>query len=124
MKRIAPLSLGRRDSRCMRLDCATCGHLKHETGQMMESVSVRQLKAHLSHHLKRVQSGVRLLITDRGRSIASISPVDNATGSEWAYELVASGLANWNGGKPSRPTKRLKIKTGETASSIVLEGRR
>ena len=41
----------------------------------METVGIRELKAHLSRHLKRVRSGTRLMVTGRGRSIATISPV-------------------------------------------------
>ena len=40
----------------------------------METVGVRDLKAHLSRHLKRVRGGARLLVTDRGRTIAMIGP--------------------------------------------------
>ena len=42
----------------------------------MDTVGIRELKAHLSRHLKRVRSGARLIVTERGRSIATISPVD------------------------------------------------
>lgn len=89
----------------------------------METVGIRELKTHLSRHLKRVRSGVRLLVTERGRSIATINPVEVSADVDWAHQLVAEGRAHWNGGKPTG-VKRPATIAGKTASSIVLEDRR
>ena len=89
----------------------------------METVGIRELKMHLSRHLKRVRAGARLLVTERGRSIATISPVDAPVDVEWAHQLVAEGHAHWNGSKPTGARRPPRI-TGRTASSIVLEDRR
>lgn len=89
----------------------------------METVGIRELKTHLSRHLKRVRSGARLLVTERGRSIATISPVEASADVDWAHQLVAEGLANWGGGKPTGAQRPAKI-IGKTASSMVLEDRR
>jgi prevent-host-death family protein len=89
----------------------------------MESVGIRELKTHLSRHLKRVRAGVRLLVTERGRSIATIAPMEMPADVEWAHQLVAEGHARWNGGKPAGARRPAKI-AGRTASSIVLEDRR
>jgi len=90
----------------------------------MDTVGVRELKAHLSRHLKRVRSGVRLLITDRGRSIAVITSVQAPADVEWAHQLVAERRARWNGGKPRAAKKTVTLRGGRTASSVVLEDRR
>jgi prevent-host-death family protein len=89
----------------------------------MDTVGIRELKTHLSHYLKRVQTGKRLLVTERGRSIATISPVDMPVDVDWAHQLVADGCAHWNGGKPTG-AKRPPRLTAKTASAIVLEDRR
>ena len=89
----------------------------------METVGIRDLKTHLSRHLKRVRSGARLLVTERGRSIATINPVEAPADVDWAHQLVAEGHAQWNGGKPGG-AKRPAANKGRTASSIVLEDRR
>jgi prevent-host-death family protein len=89
----------------------------------METVGIRELKTHLSRHLKRVRSGVRLLVTERGRSIATINPVEMPADIDWAHQLVAEGHAHWNGGKPAGAKLSVKA-TGRTLSSIVLEDRR
>jgi prevent-host-death family protein len=89
----------------------------------VETVGIRDFKTHLSRHLKRVRSGTRLLITERGRAIATISPVEAARDVDWAHRLVDEGHAHWSGGKPAGASRPAKI-TGRTASSIVREDRR
>lgn len=89
----------------------------------METVGIRELKTHLSRHLKRVRSGVRLLVTEHGRSVATINPVEAPADVDWAHQLVAEGHAHWNGGKPSGAKRPAAIR-GRTASSIVIEDRR
>ena len=59
----------------------------------MDTVGIRELKTHLSRHLKRVRSGTRLLVTEHGRSIATINPVETAADIDWAHQLVAEGRA-------------------------------
>ena len=89
----------------------------------METVGVRDLKTQLSRHLKRVQTGVRLLVTDRGRSIAVLTPVEPAADTDWAHQLVAAGRAHWNGSKPKRAKRPITLSGRRTASSVVLEDR-
>lgn len=90
----------------------------------METVGIRELKTHLSRHLKRVRSGVRLLVTDRGRSIATISPVEAPADLSWATRLVAEGRARWDGGKPAGAKDPVRLSGKRSASSVVLEDRR
>lgn len=89
----------------------------------METVGVRELKNHLSRHLKRVRSGGRLIVTERGRAVAEIRSVDMPTNKEWADEMVRAGLAHWNGRKPTGSLHPIKA-VGWTLSSAVLEDRR
>ena len=89
----------------------------------METVGIRELKTHLSRHLRRVRSGVRLLVTERGHSIATINPVEAPADVDWAHQLVAEGHAHWSVSKPTGARRPAKIK-GKTASSMVLEDRR
>lgn len=88
----------------------------------MESVGIRELKTHLSRHLRRVRAGARLFVTERGRTIATIGPVDQSADLSWADQLVAEGHAHWAGGVP-RGVKQPAKKRKRTASSIVLEDR-
>ena len=89
----------------------------------METVGIRELKNHLSRHLKRVRSGARLVVTERGRSIATISPIKARVGTAWADSLVEAGHAHWNGGKPTGSRRPVKT-AGRSLSAVVLEQRR
>ena len=90
----------------------------------MDTVGIRELKTHLSRHLKRVRAGTRLVVTEHGRSIATINPIDASPDIDWAHQLVAEGGAHWNGGKPIGARKPVAVTGRRTASSVVLEDRR
>lgn len=90
----------------------------------MNTVGIRELKANLSRHLKRVRSGTRLVVTARGRAIASIQPIGARNDVEWAHALVAAGRAQWSGGKPEGATPPVPIKRGKSVADAVLEDRR
>lgn len=87
-------------------------------------VGIRDLKAHLSRHLKRVQAGRRIVVTDRGRSIATIVPVDPAPDLAWTQQLVAEGRARWEGGKPAGCSRPVNVAPDRTVSAAVLDDRR
>lgn len=89
----------------------------------MDTVGIRELKAHLSRHLKRVRSGTRLMVTERGRGIATISPVEAPADAEWAHRLVAEGRARWSGGKPVGSPRPARVTGARTVSDAVLEDR-
>ena len=89
----------------------------------MENIGVRELKAQLSMHLRRVAGGERLVVTDRGRPIASLVPVERVPALDWAHAMVAEGRARWSGGKPIGLSKRIRSR-GTPTSQMVLEDRR
>jgi prevent-host-death family protein len=89
----------------------------------METVGIRELKNHLSRHMKRVCSGARLLVTQRGRSIATINPVEAPPGTAWTNALIEAGHAHWNGGKPAGSRRPVSV-AGRNVSALVLEERR
>jgi prevent-host-death family protein len=90
----------------------------------MQTIGVRELKARLSHHLKRVRAGHRLLVTDRGRPVASIQPVEDASGTDWVRALIAEGKGSWSGGKPKGTPRPVVARPGKRASAMVIEDRR
>jgi prevent-host-death family protein len=84
----------------------------------MTTVSVRGLKNRLGEFLDRVKTGARVIVTDRGRPIAIISPPGIAIDP-----VVREGGARWTGGKPRgshRPTRM----RGASMARAVIEGRR
>ena len=92
-----------------------------------DTVGIRDLKAHLSRHLRRVRAGMRLQVTERGRTIATIAPAGEAgdsAGVQWARRMVAEGRAHWSGGKPHGSTAPGRPASGPTVSGAVIEDRR
>ena len=89
----------------------------------MQTVGVRDLKARLSHHLDRVRAGQRLVVTEHGRPVASIQPMEQSADTEWIRRLVAAGRASWSGGKPKGTPRPIVAKPGKSASDMVIEDR-
>jgi len=44
---------------------------------MTSSVGIREAKIHLSHLMKKVRQGMEIIITDRGKPVGKIVPMDN-----------------------------------------------
>lgn len=89
----------------------------------MIKAGVKELKDRLSHYLREVKKGEKILITEREKVIASIVPLERADEDSKLLSLVKEGFAAWKGGKPSGSCYPVKIK-GKTVSEIVLEDRR
>ena len=89
----------------------------------MDTVGIRELKAHLSRHLKRVRSGASLTVTERGRPIATIGPVATSADVGWARRLVSEGRGHWSGGKPAGSPRPARSAAARTVSDAVLEDR-
>jgi prevent-host-death family protein len=92
----------------------------------VDTVGVRELRAHLSRYLEHVRSGARLVVTDRGRAIATISPADASPPAEleWAARWVAEGRGTCSGGKPRGASRRILLTKGRSVADAVLEDRR
>lgn len=95
-----------------------------ESSPATERVGIRDLKARLSRHLRRVQAGARIVVTDRGRSIATIAPIEPAPDLGWTQALVAEGRARWDGGKPAGCSRPVEVAPDRTVSAAVIEDRR
>ncbi len=53
----------------------------------MRRVGVREFKVHLSRVLREVEAGAPLLVTDRGRVVAAVSPVGAPASAEAVEDL-------------------------------------
>jgi prevent-host-death family protein len=89
----------------------------------MTEVGIESLQEHLADYLKRAREGERIVINENGRSIALLIPMEESETTRRAWELVESGAAYWNGGKPKGAHPRPRTR-GKSASDIVLEERR
>lgn len=92
----------------------------------MKKVGSRELKNRLGHYLRRVRHGESLLITDRGKSVARLSPV-----SEWEGLTLEERLRELERQGHIRPAlrrgpfKRFKPLPlrGKPLSEIIIEDR-
>ena len=66
----------------------------------MTTVGVREFKDKLSQYLRRVASGERVIVTDRGRPLAVVAPPEPTGDDEGVRLMVREGLARWSGGRP------------------------
>ncbi|MGI9863079.1 type II toxin-antitoxin system prevent-host-death family antitoxin [Moorella naiadis] len=89
----------------------------------MEQIGIREMKASLSHYIKRVRQGETLLITVRGRPVARLVPMDNRMPAG-IKAMLDEGLAAWAGGKPRGARQHSPIKKGYSIARIVEEDRR
>jgi prevent-host-death family protein len=89
----------------------------------MVTVGIRQLKNRLSYYLRRVKTGERLLVTERGKSVAVLSPPVETASDQRVEAMLREGVAEWGGGKPRGSSRPARVK-GPPVSQTVLEGRR
>ena len=89
----------------------------------MITVGIKELKNRLSHYLREIKKGGKIVITEREKVIAAIVPVERADEDSRLLSLVKEGFAIWKGGKPVGSRHPVKIK-GKTVSEIVIEERR
>ena len=58
----------------------------------MVTVGIRQLKNRLSYYLRRVKMGERLLVTERGKSVAVLSPPAETASDQRVEAMLREGL--------------------------------
>jgi prevent-host-death family protein len=60
------------------------------------TVGTRELKNHLSEYLRRVKAGETLIITERGKPVGQIVPIQ-ADLTDRFIKLAEAGVIDWNG---------------------------
>jgi len=89
----------------------------------MVAVGVRELKNLLSQYLKRVKTGERVVVTERGRPVAIISAPAASPSDRRIEAMLREGAARWGGGKPRGTLRPPRIK-GPSVAQAVIEDRR
>ena len=85
-------------------------------------VGVRDLKARLSEYLRQVGQGQTVIITDHGRPVGRLSPVDQPL-DERLKALQDAGLVAWNGQKLKSVTPGAVNRGDRQVSDILVEMR-
>ena len=89
------------------------------------TVGTRELKNRLSHFLRQVREGERVLVTDRGTVVAELRPVPPAPSDEQAIwqELAASGSVSLGRGRCADLVPARRRRGGPPASRMIEEDR-
>lgn len=82
-------------------------------------VGIRELRADLSRFIKRVRSGEEVVVTDRGKAVARLVPLD---GERTIDRLIREGLVT---PAPNRGPRTLPkpIEGAGPLSDLVIDGR-
>ncbi|MBP2676267.1 MAG: antitoxin, Phd family [Deltaproteobacteria bacterium] len=86
----------------------------------MIAVGIRELKMRLSEYVRKASRGEEIMVTARGREVASLVPVTRERRA--LKRLVDDGKARMPAGKP-RGARGLSVK-GKPVSDTVIEDRR
>lgn len=90
------------------------------------AVGSRKLKTRLGAYLRRVQAGQRFVVTDRGRPVAELRPLEGARNdlearllemeARGAITLPKGGLASW---KPLPPFRPIRVRGGPVSDTVI-----
>lgn len=93
----------------------------------MSTVGVRELKNRLTHYLRRTKQGEEVVVTERGKPIAVIQPIQSAQKLESLEarlaRAAAQGLVTLPVRRPRGRLRRVRV-TGRPISQTILEDRR
>jgi prevent-host-death family protein len=88
------------------------------------SAGVRELKDRLSHYLAVVRDGGEVLVTDHGRPVARMIPIEGKTGSERLAQLIAAGELTAAERLSRSAPRPIKLPGDATVSDLVKDQRR
>jgi prevent-host-death family protein len=93
----------------------------------MQKVGSREFKNRLGRYLLAVRKGQTLLVTDRGKPVAKVSPPDENGDSKLTFSDVLKKLeAEGKIRLPKRPLRKFRAvpTRGKLASQMIIEDRR
>lgn len=87
----------------------------------MATVGSRELKTRLGRYLKLVREGATLIVTDRGRPVAELRPIDPADDDEQIIldELVALGLCSRSASSRLQPFMPTDLPGGPLMETLL-----
>jgi len=88
----------------------------------MTEAGIRELKAHLSSYLRRVEVGETVVITRNGKPIGRIVPITESTDAQ-LESLRQSGLIAWNEENLQPLAPVAQVRGGQTVAELLVEDR-
>ena len=93
----------------------------------MSAVGVKELKNRLTHYLRRTKAGEEVIVTERGKPIALLQPIQSATNARSLEsrlaQLESQGFLTAPRRRPVKRIRRVRV-GGPPLSAIILEDRR
>lgn len=86
------------------------------------TVGIRDLKAQLSQYMRQVKAGTTITITEWGKPVGRIIPVEE-TLEEKMETLISTGFAAWSGERLTAVMPIAEAKGDKTVSDLVIEDR-
>jgi prevent-host-death family protein len=86
------------------------------------TVGIRELKARLSNYVQQVKAGATLVITEHGKPVGRIVPVQPSLEVR-LHELRQTGLIAWSGRKLTRRSPAARLNGQKTVADLLLEDR-
>lgn len=86
------------------------------------TVGVRDLKARLSEYLREVKDGQTILITEHGKAVGRILPVEPSI-EERILNLLQAGQVEWNGQKLAALEPVVTNRSGHQIAELLVEMR-
>ena len=84
-------------------------------------VGIRELKNNLSRYLDRVRAGEEVVVTDRGRPVARLLPVDAS--EDRLADLVEAGVVRAPSSRRRRHLPARRIEASGSVSDLVADQR-
>ena len=105
----------------MCLQMVKCSHKKGITMSELR-IGTRELRNKLSAYLRRVKAGETIIITEHGKPIGQILPIEISL-EERMKALQAAGFLEWSGRK-LKPRQAVVVNRGPKATAeVISEGR-
>jgi len=89
------------------------------------TVGIRELKAQLSNYMKRVKAGDTVVITERGKAVGRIVPIEPAQPSieERLQAMIREGIVEWDGRQLEPRAPVTEAYGPYTVSDLLIEDR-
>lgn len=91
---------------------------------MRMGVGIRELKSRLSEYVARAAGGEVIVVTDRGRPVAELTPHRTVTLPPQVADLIQKGLVILPSKPMSLPALGASMRSGASLCEILLENRR
>lgn len=86
------------------------------------SVGTRELKNRLSQYIRRVKAGETVVITERGKPVGQIVPIQVDLASR-LKALAEAGVVEWNGQALKRYRPKAVNRSKQLLSTLIAEDR-